>query len=44
MQMVDSDTISIETLYNDAYPTLKLNMINTEYNDMVNIEFFCYLY
>jgi len=38
MQMVDSDTISIETLYNDTYPTLKLNMINTEYNDMIDIQ------
>jgi len=37
MQIVDSDTIIVETLYNGAYPTLKLNMVNTEYNDIQNI-------
>jgi hypothetical protein len=38
MQIVDSDTISIETLFTDTYPTLKLNMINTEYNNMIDIQ------
>jgi len=37
MQMVDSDTIKIETIFDGPYPTLKLNSVSTDYGNMVNV-------
>ena len=37
MQIVDSETITTEVLYTDTYPTLKLNIINTDYNEIIDI-------
>jgi len=37
MQIVDSDTVSVETEYNGAYPTLKLNVMNTVYESIIDL-------
>jgi len=37
MQMVDSDTISIETEFNGTYPTLKMNAIQTLYENIIDV-------
>ena len=37
MQMVDSDTVSLETLYTGAYPTMKMNVIQTLYENIINV-------
>ena len=37
MQIVDSNTITTEVLYEGAYPTIKLNNINTSYDDIINL-------
>lgn len=36
-QFVDSDTAKIETNYDGSYPTLKFNVVNTTYSDIVDI-------
>jgi len=36
-QFVDSDTTIIETNYNDIYPTLKVNVRDTSYSEITNV-------
>jgi len=37
MQFVDSDTITTEVVYDGAYPTIKMNMVNTNYETILDV-------
>jgi len=37
MQLENSDTIEVETLYTGSYPTVRLNMINTLYENLIDL-------
>lgn len=37
MQMVDSDTVTLETIYTGSYPTMKMNVIQTLYENIINV-------
>jgi len=38
MQIVDSDTVNVETVYGGVYPTLKLNVVNTVYESIIDLK------